>query len=289
MTLYRNILLSSIPVFIYAYYRYRTKKIDYIDFFKNKNIIITGASQGIGRELALKLSKYDLKLFLLARSFKTHSDKNIYYYKCDCSKFDDVSLMMKSIFKISKNQNILIHCAGGGDWKFITEMQPKEIIDCIKAPLLSSIFTTREYLNSMDIQNRGENTSNYQVLFIQSPASIQPWKSSTAYSTSRIGMHGFTEALRADYHNKNVVFKEIILGKVDSTYFTNNPNANKRFPFLSNLIPEMSVTNAADIIIDALRSDSEICIYPPIISVLKFTHQVFPSLIKNLIYKLGYK
>ena len=75
MTLYRNILLSSIPVFIYAYYRYRTKKIDYIDFFKNKNIIITGASQGIGREVANSLSKYNTQLFLLARSFKTHKDR----------------------------------------------------------------------------------------------------------------------------------------------------------------------------------------------------------------------
>ena len=114
----------------------------------------------------------------------------------------------------------------------------------------------------MDIQNRGENTSNYQVLFIQSPASIQPGKVVPPILQVALVCTGLLKHLEQIIITKMWYLKKSSLEKLDSTYFTNNPNANKRFPFLSNLIPEMSVTNAADIIIDALRSDSEICIYP---------------------------
>ncbi len=286
MTIYRNLILSSIPILLYAYYRNRSKKMISSEFFNNKQIIITGASQGIGKELANTLSKYNTQLFLLARSLKTHKDNNIHYFNCDCSKYEDVTGVFKSIYK-SHKPDILIHCAGGGDWKFITEMSTKEIIDCIKAPLLASIFTTKKFIDNINLDNNRDDNP-YQVLFVQSPASIQPWKSSTAYATSRIAMHGFTEALRADYHDKDISFKEIILGKVDSTYFSNNPNAKNRFPFISKIIPNMTVGDAASVIIDAIKNKSSVYVHPPIISVLRIINQFCPFVIRNLVYRLGY-
>lgn len=282
----KNILLTSVPLLFY-YYLNRRKKTNSDDFFKNKSIIITGASQGIGKELATILSQYDVKLFLLARSFKTHHKHNTFYYKCDCSNNSEVEIVFKSITKIDNNPDILIHCAGSGDWKFITEMKPKEIIDCIKTPLLASMFCTREFLNNIKLDNK-ENNDNHQVVFVQSPASIQPWKSSTAYSTSRIGMKGFTEALRCDYHDKNIEFKEAILGKVNSNYFKNNPYANKRFPVISKIIPEISPDTAANVIIDLLKSNSQTSMYPPIIKILKSVYYVFPSLVTKCMNSLGY-
>lgn len=286
--IYKTILLIAFPIFGYYYYlrKHKTKH-NLTDFFKNKNIIITGASQGIGKQLSIVLSKYNCKLFLLARGFKTRTDKQTFYYKCDCSKYDDVSLVMKSIAKTCDDSpHILINCAGSGDWKFVTEMSSKEIIDCIKAPLLASIFTTKEFLNYINPLLTGKN--NFQIIFIQSPASIQPWKSSTIYSASRWGMHGFAEALKADYYGKNLSIKEVILGKVNSNYFINNPTANKRFPLISRFIPETSLEDASNIIVNSLVSDCDTVIHPPIIKIMKYTYQYFPLVIQSLIYKLGY-
>ena len=77
-------------------------------------------------------------------------------------------------------------------------MSPIEIQSCINAPLMSSIWTSRSVLNNIS------KNDNLQIIFIQSPTVIQPWKSTTAYTISRWGMQGFIEALRTDYYNTKI-------------------------------------------------------------------------------------
>ena len=284
---YKTGIISILPLLTLCYYYKKYKKHSensINEFFNNKNVIITGASQGIGNQLAKRLSKYNCKLFLLARTFKSSNHNNIYKYKCDCSKYNEVNIIIKNI-KTSSNKNsefIVVNCAGSGDWKYLTEMDNKEIIDSIKAPLLSSIFVTKEILEIID-----KKITN-QLLFIQSPASIQPWKSSTLYSTSRWGMKGFIESLRTDYYNEKIQIKEIILGKVNSNYFLNNPKANFRFPFISKFIPETSLEKSSDIIINTILNNNNTYIYPEIINIMALTHRFFPSLVRYLTCSLGY-
>ena len=267
-----KILTFTLPIFG-IYYIKKRNRIMIKNYLKDKKIIITGASQGIGKNLSEELSKYDCEQFLLARSFKDETKDRINTYKCDCSDVFQVIKIINHIFKKYGSPDILVNCAGSGDWKYITEMHPIEITNCINAPLMSSVWTTREVLNNI-------SDNELQIIFIQSPVSIQPWKSCTAYAISRWGMHGFAEALRMDYYNKKITVKEIIFGKVNTSYFTNNPNTITRLPLISKFIPTLSLQNTSDTIINSFINKKELIIEPFMIKLLYILHKFLPESIR---------
>lgn len=281
---FSRLIAFTLPIIGIYYYnknkKYSKKNLE--KYFENKNIIITGSSQGIGKHLSETLQKYNCRQFLLARSFTDEKIGNIAKYKCDCSSFNSVNLVMDEIFSNYGHPDILINCAGTGDWKYITEMSTEEVKSCIDAPLMSSIWITRKVLINRD------DEKNTQILFIQSPTVIQPWKSTTAYSASRWGLQGLILSLRADYYNNsNIKIKDIIFGKVDSRYFINNPTANQRMPELSRIIPTLKLTDTSREILKALIDNNETTVKPKIIKLLSFIHWLFPKLIPYINYRLN--
>ena len=92
--------------------------------------------------------------------------------KCDCGNY---KITKEVIENINMSIDIIIHCAGSGDWKFLTEMSINEINNCLDAPLKSSINLTHLTLPKMLENNDG------QIVFVESPVIIQPWASCTAY------------------------------------------------------------------------------------------------------------
>lgn len=278
LTQVSKLLAFSLPILSFYYIK---KRYDYSEnnirqYFKNKNIIITGSSQGIGKHLSNTLTKYDCKQFLLARSFSNEKDGNKITYKCDCSDFNEVSLVINDIFTNYGKPDILVNCAGSGDWKYITEMNKEEITNCINAPLMSSIWITRKILRHIP------HNSDFQAIFIQSPAIIQPWKSSTIYTVSRWGLQGLVEALRADYYKTKIKIKDIIFGKVNSHYFINNPIASTRMPVLSKFIPTLTLNDTSQVIIKSIISNNNQTIQPFIIRLLTYIHYLFPTVIPML-------
>ena len=89
--------------------------------FQDKVIIITGASSGIGAELARQLSKYDCRLALLARresllsqlenELKQHNN-NVISIKCDVSDRQDVIAAIKTVINVFGKIDIAILNAG---------------------------------------------------------------------------------------------------------------------------------------------------------------------------------
>ena len=261
---------------------WKSREERYIDFFRGKSIIITGASSGIGKCLQEKLKKYDVKLFLLARSFTNKKVENRYFYGCDTSNNYDVKNTFSDIFQHTNTADIIIHSAGSGNWKYITEMNKTEIETGIGAPMMSSIWTTKEFLDGWD------GIKEKKIIFINSPVVIQPWMSCTIYAASRFGMHGFAESLRMDYYGKNLVVQENILGKVNSSYFQNNKECDNRMPLISKSIPILELEETADYIIDKMIGKREVNIYPKMLGFINFCYYFFPSLVKYFIVKMGF-
>ena len=90
---------------------------------KSKNIIITGASQGLGHDLAEDLSKDNHKLFLTSRKIlylkklknKCHFSKNHKIFQADLTNIKNCSKIVLAAKSFFKNKiDIVIHVAGGG-------------------------------------------------------------------------------------------------------------------------------------------------------------------------------
>ena len=271
-----NLEKIIIPFVLTGFYYYlkKPKNINR-EFFKNKHILITGSSSGIGLKISEMLNNLDCHLYLLARSFDNNKILNTNYFKCDCSDYQQVEDIIKNI---DNKIDIVIHAAGAGDWKFLDEMSINEVNQCLKAPLQSSINVTHCLLPQFRKNNEG------QIVFIQSPVIKQPWSSCTAYSISRWGMKGLAESLRADLSNTNIKVSEIILAKTNSNYFKTNKTALSRFPKIGNLIGEITPAEAAFATIWMIQNKKEYYYYPYMMRIVIYLQYLFPNLIKKLTF-----
>ena len=90
---------------------------------KNKTAIITGASDGIGKQVAIKLAEKGINLALIGRDTlrlnlvkntikKFNSSLKIEVYSCDIKNNSQLSKTTKRIISDFKNIHILINAAG---------------------------------------------------------------------------------------------------------------------------------------------------------------------------------
>ena len=269
-------IIPIIPI-VLLYYFYDNKL--NLAYFKNKSILITGASSGIGKSIADILEKnVNCELHLFARSFENIKTKKVAKYKCDCSNYQSLKKIIDKIEYI----DIVINCAGAGDWKFLQEMDINEIQGCLNAPLISSLNLTHLTLPKMININEG------QMIFVQSPVVLQPWRSCTAYSVSRWGMRGLSESLRADLYNTNISISEVILGKTESNYFINNKNADERFPKIGNIINKITPEEAALCVLKSAQTQKSYTYYPFMMEVVVYINQIFPSIVRYLTYRTSW-
>ena len=106
-----------------------------------KKILITGASSGIGKELAKILANRTKELFLLARSI----DKlELLKKECKCIKYDLSDI--ENLDKIIENYDIdlLINCAGFGKITDFSKLSDKEDLDTINVNFISPMLLTKK-------------------------------------------------------------------------------------------------------------------------------------------------
>lgn len=176
---------------------------------KNKVIVITGASEGIGKEIAFKLSKENTKLALIARSKDKLENvaneamklgaSDVKTYACDISQTDKLELTLKSIISDFETVDILINNAGIWQKLMAVDEIESDVVDkVIGTNLTGLIHTTRLLLP--ELRNRDEAA----IINIVSKSGVLAQKGQSVYTASKYGVRGFTEVLKADLKETNV-------------------------------------------------------------------------------------
>lgn len=176
---------------------------------KNKVVVITGASDGIGKQIALRLAKEGVSLALIARN-KNRLDKvkdsaiklgasNVKIYVCDIRKTSLLSIELKNILSDFKFVDILINNAGV--WQKLGPLDEisEELVDeVIETNLSSLIHTTRLLLPIL--KTRPEAA----IINVVSKSGVIAQELQSVYTASKYGVRGFTEVLKLDLKNTNV-------------------------------------------------------------------------------------
>lgn len=177
---------------------------------KDKLVILTGASEGIGKAIAEKLAAEGCDLALLARNeqklreLKEHIgatySRRAEIYACDIT---DQSKLEESIAHIaedfSRNADILINNAGIWHKTMdVDQLDAETISAVIQTNLLAHIQLTRLALPQL---RQAEQSAIINIIS-RSGAEIKDGQS--VYSASKWGMRGFTEVLRKDLRNTSV-------------------------------------------------------------------------------------
>jgi len=180
--------------------------------------IITGASTGIGRSLAVKLSNQYL-VYLISRNKDNLNETkkliNAQNNECkiiisDISKTESINDIYSQIEHKGKIE-LLVNNAGIGIFKNITDTTIEDWDNTINTNLRGSFLMTKMVVDELKSKKNGK------IVFISSVAGLQPYKNSTAYVSSKYAVRGFAASLREELREFNVKVITVFPGAVNTS------------------------------------------------------------------------
>ena len=182
-----------------------------------KTAIITGASRGIGKTIAIALGREKMRLALLARSTNKLQEVvdeihagggEAIAVPCDLMNSDAVKSSLKRIFQHFNSLDVLISNAGVFLEKPILEIEIEEWDRVLKTNLTATFLLCQSAFLKMKDQKRG------RIIAIASSASTQGYIHQAAYCASKHGLLGFTRCLSIEARAHNVHVHTICPGGV---------------------------------------------------------------------------
>lgn len=195
----------------------------------NKIVIVTGASKGIGREIAEKLAikgytvvaNYnnserqiqELKENLLKRNI------NIDIFKADVSKREEAKNLIEYTIKKYNKIDILINNAGISEFKEFTQITDDDWNNMINVNLNSVFYMTQEAIKNM-INNKSGCIINMSSIWGLIGASCE-----SHYSVSKAGIDAMTKSLAKELGPSNIRINSIAPGIINTEM---NKNLSKK-------------------------------------------------------------
>lgn len=193
----------------------------HIMILKNKTAIITGASDGLGKEVALKLGEAGVNLVLVARREekleevkKQIKGVKVEVYPCNVKDLSQIKQTVKKIVSDLKDINILLNIAGIWQKKMSVEEVDEQVVeDVIDTNLKGLIHMTRLVLPILKEQPEAA------IINISSMTGVKYPPGQSVYAASKWGVRGFTEVIREDLRNSSVRVSGIYQAGVKTDMF----------------------------------------------------------------------
>lgn len=186
----------------------------------NKVIIITGASRGIGKELAKELAKKGNTIIAnynksekQAKELKEELNENkinIDIYKADVSKREEAKTLVEYTIKKYGKIDILINNAGISQFKEFTQITDKDWENMINTNLNSVFYMTQETCKNM-IHNKNGCIINISSIWGVVGASCE-----VHYSVSKAGIDAMTKSLAKELGPSNIRINSIAPGIINT-------------------------------------------------------------------------
>jgi uncharacterized protein len=200
--------------------------------------LITGASAGIGRELARQLAPRASVLVLVARRTTRLEELcdelkakypaiQVHVFPTDLSKHKSVSQLCDRLQENNLVPDILINNAGLGDRGSFVSGDFGRVNDMTQVNVVSLTLLTRKLLPAMVAAKRGA------ILNVSSSASFLPMPGFAVYAATKAYVTSFSEALRAELRGSGVSVSALCPGPVHTEFdqVAQRPNAaNQKAP-----------------------------------------------------------
>ena len=178
--------------------------------------LITGASSGIGRDIAKELSKKGYDLILVARNLeklnevKEKLETNVETVSMDISNPENC----KQLHEKYKDIDILVNNAGFGDCGYFDKTNLEKELQMINTNIVAYHVLTKLYLKDMKDKNSGK------ILNVASIAGFMPGPLMATYYSTKAYVVRLSEAIREELKKENSKVQISILcpGPVDTNF-----------------------------------------------------------------------
>lgn len=217
--------------------------------FSGKNVLITGASRGIGADTAKVLSSYGLKVWI---NYKNNQNKALELKNdiesnggiasvigFDVSNEDDFSNSVKAIFDSDGRLDYLVNNAGITNDKLAIRMKSSDFMEVIQANLLSVFFGCREAIKIMSKNKFGS------IVNISSIVGESGNLGQTNYAAAKGGVISMSKSFALEGASRNIRCNIVSPGFID-TDMTNKIKDDVKEDYLKN-IPLGKFGNGADV------------------------------------------
>ena len=209
---------------------------------KGRVVVLTGASSGLGKQMARAFAHQGADVALLARRIEKLEELKAELerlnikalaVKCDVTSTEDINNAAKLVEREFGGVDILINCAGSSKDKGVLEMNDEEWDFTINTDLTSVFKVTRAFGNIMKKHNYGRIINIASMYGMVGNSEIP----TIAYHSSKGGVVNFTRAAAAELAPYNITVNTICPGYFYTELTTAVLDTEKFQEFAKNHVP----------------------------------------------------
>ncbi|MGD8569680.1 MAG: SDR family NAD(P)-dependent oxidoreductase [Gammaproteobacteria bacterium] len=180
-----------------------------------KQIIVTGASSGIGRAVATRLLEEDFEVIGIARYSRTQPLEHPAFINrpMDLSDIAHLPLQLTQLVDDFPAVSGIVFCAGRGQFGSLEEFSYAQIRELMDLNFISQAYLARAYLPLFKQRKAGH------LIFMGSEASLKGSRKGGIYCASKFALRGFAQALRDECSKSQVRVSIINPGMVRGAFF----------------------------------------------------------------------
>jgi 3-oxoacyl-[acyl-carrier protein] reductase len=177
-----------------------------------KNIFVSGASRGIGRDIAVSFAKNGFNVVGTSRNDFIFNEnlKNLIPIKLDVTNRKDVQDCFEKLKQIDLLPNILINNAGITSDQLFIRMKDEDWDSVIETNLTGTFNLSKVFIKNM-IKNKSG-----RIINISSISGLMGNPGQVNYASSKAALSGFTKSLAKEVGSRNITVNSVAPGYIET-------------------------------------------------------------------------
>ena len=251
------------------------------DAFRGRVALVTGASSGLGRALALRLAGSGMRVALVARRRDAldalaaeiaRGGGDACAFPCDVESASDVAAATDAVLARYGAVDLLINNAGYGHHRPFLSWDLEDMERVMRVNYVGALRFTKALLPGMVERRRGS------LVFVASVAGKIATPDESAYSASKFAMIGLAQSLSLEVEDAGVHVLVVCPGVIRTPFF--DAEALSRMPPVSRR-SMVEVEGLVDAILDALIKHKREVTYPRSIAAAYVVQAIAPGFMRR--------
>lgn len=256
---------------------------------RGRKIAVTGATGGLGAELAVQLSAAGAELFLLGRDrskldelvgrLARRQAANATGFAADLLDLDQIDRACEQVLQAAGHVDVLINNAGTAVYANVEHIRPEDLSQTLQVNVIAAVRMTQRLLPAM--RKRGFGV----VVNVSSIVGLRALPGSAAYCMSKAALSSFSDTLRVETRGTGIHVLDVCPGLLASS-FSERADPENRRPIPAKPYP---LDRAAARIISGMRRKKRRVVFPLQAWGLNAVNRIAPALVDRILYRLFVK